>query len=301
MQSSFSPAIDQHFGCHLSWAQKPKELLEFTHKPESSLLLSHPDPRGWAPLHYAVASEEVTSMLLDSEGVDENIRDDDLNTPLHHACGIANVAAAEALVNHGAAINVQNAEGKTPLALAICQHSVKLVVLLLTHGADPNLCGLEGETALHIAVASKNITIVNTLLAHGAHVNAADEVGDTPLHWAVREGDVAIVATLLKQPTIVKDAVNEDEETPLHLAASFGDISIAELLLSSGMNSEMVNSSGLKAAEEAALNGFTGLSQLLSKGSSPTSFEDYSESRSSPSKEVRAFGTSPYATPMFAM
>lgn len=308
MKSAY-PSADVFAACRLAWAKDTKGLLELTEDKRSKDLLSTRDVHGFAPIHYATGSAEVTSMLLDSEGVDENCRDDeDLETPLHHAARLGNKEVIEILINNGAFIDVQSGLGETPLTIAVAQGFREIVSLLLESGANPNLAGLHGETALHIAAASGDEFIANLLLKYGAFVNATEDVGDAPLHWAVRESHEKVISVLLKHPEVDVNLANEDGETPLHLAASFGETSIAELLLSTGADAEIRNEAGFKAAEEAANGGYVRLAQLLQpeRHMSYETFEVKRDSLLSPSglskqDMHKGFGTSPYAQSMFAL
>jgi ankyrin repeat protein len=111
--------------------------------------------------------ERVIDLLI-AAGFDPNERDTDGFTPLHQAlspdewgAGRAgyresddiNVAAAAALIRHGASIDIvyPNFDGYGPLHVAALQCSAAGIELLLSAGADPAQRAPGGETPLDVA------------------------------------------------------------------------------------------------------------------------------------------------------
>ncbi|KAJ8676369.1 hypothetical protein QAD02_012156 [Eretmocerus hayati] len=96
----------------------------------------------------------VMNMLL-KYGADATIKDDYLNTPLHHMIGSIETECVDILISHGVDVNSRNAENETAL-LSICRnHNMycerqlrEKMVSLLNHGTDINLEDEKGITPL---------------------------------------------------------------------------------------------------------------------------------------------------------
>ncbi|KAJ8673874.1 hypothetical protein QAD02_005136 [Eretmocerus hayati] len=121
------------------------------------------------PLHVAAKTQggsklQVMNMLLEY-GADATIRDDHLNTPLHHMIGYIETECIDLLVSHGVDVNSRDVGNETAL-LAICKNSFwfmeeglsEKIVSLLNHGADVNLENEEGVTPLSYAGNLINVT-----------------------------------------------------------------------------------------------------------------------------------------------
>ncbi|PGH35382.1 hypothetical protein GX50_01720 [[Emmonsia] crescens] len=138
--------------------------------------------------------------LLIERGADIEAQTEVGFTPLHFATKLAQVDAAEILLESGA--NIEAADGGihdfpswTPLRYAIHAHvakdcqltrsrSIALVNLLVKAGANVNAKGGDGLTPLHHAALYGIIDIVHTLVRFGADVEARDHQGTTPLQYA---------------------------------------------------------------------------------------------------------------------
>jgi ankyrin repeat protein len=113
----------------------------------TSLLLEHAnrpnilarDPNGWTVLHHALFRPGGENMIgpLIRAGADVNAitTDDHKMSPLHFAARENNVAAAETLLNNGAAIDTPDNASKTPLWLAVDGKKYEMCSLLLQRRA----------------------------------------------------------------------------------------------------------------------------------------------------------------------
>ena len=140
-----------------------------------ALLAAGADPRAGNALASACFSysndrdpgiERVIDLLI-AAGFDANEHDADGYTPLHQALSPdaygdgyqesddINVAAAAALIRHGASVDIvyPNFGGYGPLHVAALQRSAPAIDMLLAAGADPNQRNPAGETPLDVARA----------------------------------------------------------------------------------------------------------------------------------------------------
>ena len=156
-------------------------------------------------------------------GADPHARDDDGNTPLHHAAREESVANVVLLLQHGVEVEIRNGDGRTPLHFAASSENPAVATALLEAGADvnardddpepptlePSIVRLQDlglldrqpettRTALHYAASNANPAVAAALLEAGASVNPSDADGRTPLHHAVANENGPVVMILLE-------------------------------------------------------------------------------------------------------
>jgi len=78
----------------------------------------------------------LRKLLLDSEGLKINARDEGGNTALHYASANGDYSLAEELVSRNADVNILNSTGFNPIHLAALQDNVKLTLLFVKNGAQ---------------------------------------------------------------------------------------------------------------------------------------------------------------------
>ena len=94
----------------------------------------------------------VAEYLLDA-GADHSLTDKRGFAPLHVAVARNDVRVAQCLLDHGAAINVRTqSEGKTPLMIAAAAGFAEMVEMLLSRGADPSIVDSAGKSPLERSV-----------------------------------------------------------------------------------------------------------------------------------------------------
>ncbi|OTB00298.1 hypothetical protein M426DRAFT_26733 [Hypoxylon sp. CI-4A] len=173
-------------------------------------------------------------------------------TPLHWACNIGSVPAAEALLNLGAHIDAADApedvRSHTPLALAMYRADPTMVSLLADHGADPNLADTKGFTPLHMLagdalLVNRNINFskpffrwcshgsyernmeetrkcLTLIRDHGADLDSRCKEDRTALIDAIVSHDAAAVLALLEagaDANITSSTYFINGRLPLHL------------------------------------------------------------------------------------
>ncbi len=100
---------------------------------------------GLYPLHYAAArgASGVVKLLLAQQGAAADVRDQDDNTPLHHAACGGHEATAVLLLDKGAAVDARCESGTAPLREAAVHGHAGVARLLLQQGAAVELRGRE--------------------------------------------------------------------------------------------------------------------------------------------------------------
>ena len=129
-------------------------------------------------------------------GVDVNLRDSGLETPLLLASYMGRRDVVQCLLEHGADMDLRDQFQYTPLILAVLLFGrVDIVRLLLEHNAEVNAQDKVGRTVLHHTISASHgsgadrFQIVQLLLKHGANVNVRDHGLQTPLHLASLKPD----------------------------------------------------------------------------------------------------------------
>ena len=197
------------------------------------------------PVFARMATTGTVAGCIES-GADPHARDDDGNTPLHHAAREESAANVVLLLRHGVEVEIRNGDGRTPLHFAASSENPAVATALLEAGADvnardddpepptlePSIVRLQDlglldrqpettRTALHYSASNANPTVTAALLEAGASLNPSDADGRTPLHHAVANENGAVVVMLLEAGAAV-DARDNRGATPLLLLA--GDV-----------------------------------------------------------------------------
>ena len=168
-------------------------------------------------------------MTLLANGADPRDRDQDGNTPLHHAARSSDPGVAALLRDAAAELEAVNEEGLTPLGVACEAGNWRLARFLIERGARPEI---EGATPALLAAAGSD------------------------------EDDSAGVQLLLKHKAKV-DARDARGRSALHEAAIAGNIEVARVLLDRGADADAVDAEGLRAVDHAARAGRWPLVALL--------------------------------------
>lgn len=202
------------------------------------------------PFHRLAKEGNVQAMqeMLESQSVDINGADDNLETPLFLASWAGHSAAVELLLQNGANVETEASPnfGFTTLIAAVQYGHTDVARLLLEHGADANRENTRtGATPLMIACYFNYIDIVRLLLDHGADVEkpgiwTGERAGETPLITAVVYGSLDTVKLLLERGAIV-DRPNDrplgtNSSTPLFWAVKTEELERVKLLLEHGAN-----------------------------------------------------------------
>ena len=177
-------------------------------------------------------------------------------TPLHRMTLQNNVEMVKLLINAGANVNARDRSDETPLFwLSRGNRATEICKLLIASGADVNAReNIGGDTVLHDAVLDTSKEVVELLINNGANLDARDKAGRTPLHEFASAGgsSKAIYKTLSGQVV-----VREYEFLPKP------NLQILELLIDSGADTSLKDSSGETPLNIAIRKGHKGARNLL--------------------------------------
>jgi hypothetical protein len=181
-----------------------RDLLEFYKQTKSDI--NQQDKTGCSALHLAASycDDQILMILLNYDGIDVNLANGDLNTPLHYFCLKFKSPNCQEpfqlFLKRGVDVNTQNKFRETPLHKSIFNNSVRLLMvnLLLEAGADVNLLSTRGESCLHFAVHLGREDLVSVLIKAGADITIRGSEGKSAYELAMQTNN-ANVTNILHQ------------------------------------------------------------------------------------------------------
>lgn len=204
----------------------------------------------YGPLFEAIKSNnfDVVAALLDRRP-DLDVRDCDLDAPLHIAVIWRRDRMLDLLIERGACVNVVNRNGYTPLHYAAGDSEI-MVQILLRKGAVVDARNNGGQTPLHRAAMDGQEQIVEMLLRGGANIEAETKLRNRPLRVATTHLMIGAVEMLLRHGAD-PDARGMDSETPLHIASRLDSLPIVNILLDHGADTSIKSDDGKTPADVA--------------------------------------------------
>ncbi|XP_072542528.1 ankyrin repeat and SOCS box protein 11 [Salminus brasiliensis] len=127
---------------------------------------------------------------------------------------------------------------RTPLHDAALQGRLLPLKRLLSQGLHVDVVTLNGFTPLHEACLGGHLACAKLLLEHGANASTVSADGTTPLLNACYSGNPALLSVLLMHSSAHHPA--HLLNSPIHEAAKKNHTECVELLLSHGVNANMM-------------------------------------------------------------
>lgn len=184
----------------------------------------------------AKTQDSAAVRQLIQQKVDVNARAGDGSTALLWAAHWNDIESAELLLKADADANAVNDFKMTPLSQACTNASAELVYLLLKSGANVNAPIATGETPLMTCARTGNVEAVRWLVEFGAQVNAKEPAqNQTAIMWAATEKHADVVKELIAARADLTGTTKQGF-TPIHFAARVGDIESLKLLMTAGIN-----------------------------------------------------------------
>jgi len=198
--------------------------------------------------------------LLNLEGLELNLLDEDGNSIMHHVEVLKDDGIATKLLIAGAEPTLKNNSGESFLLTTALRgkNGEDLIDIALENGADVNCLTANGNTILMELIAlSSNLTIKDKdkresllktsrkMLQHGGNINAIEQNNESGLFNAIRLCDYELTSFLLSggiDPNIISD----NKETVLNLIIYEGikELDIISLLIDYGANPNIRNKDG---------------------------------------------------------
>jgi len=153
-----------------------KEIIHFYQV--NKMDINEQDKNGYTPLHVAASNcdDQILVLLLNYDGINVNIVNEDKNSPLHYFCQKFKSPNCQEpfqlFLKKGVNVTAQNKNGETPLHKSIMNSSVRLLMvnLLLEAGGEVNVLNYRGESPLHFAVYLGREDLVSVLVKAGADI-----------------------------------------------------------------------------------------------------------------------------------
>lgn len=143
---------------------------------------------------------EIMQLLLNQPFADQVItsQNESMDTPLHIAARLGNVAAGEMLLQRRPALlEVENVRRDRPIHLAAKNGHAAFIDLLVKFCASVEARNAKRWTALDFAAEAGHLEAVQCLLRVRAPVDPMDANKTTPLHLAAANGHTEVVTLLL--------------------------------------------------------------------------------------------------------
>ena len=207
-------------------------------------------------------------LLLNSPGIDLDLKDTAGGTALHCACGNGRQDAVRMLLMAGAKLMVWDNEHQNPFHQAarsdeganILEEMISLVEKKGGIVENWKLVDMlndqdnQGQSVLHLAVDLSHYGVCASVVEKGGKVNLCSRNFSTPLHLAATTGNLEIVKLLVSHGADL-EAQNIMQETPLHKAANFNRVGVIEYLLEMGCDIDVDDQDNTTPLMMAAYNG----------------------------------------------
>jgi ankyrin repeat protein len=246
------------------------------HAAVKSLLARHANPNAPLPdkstvLVWAVdrQDEEMVRLLL-AAGARPNTADIQGATPLIMACELGNPQIVIDLLKSGANAKAARPDGIPALALCSGTSTPAALTAMMAKGASVNAADPQGITPLMWAAAKGNADNVAFLAHHGANVNAVADKGFTALFFALRSKEARSPVILLQAGADARAVLPADGTSIAAAAVLENNEAFARMVVAQGIDLNQRDQQGRQLIHVAAASGDAELvTLLLSKGVDP--------------------------------
>jgi ankyrin repeat protein len=172
-------------------------------------------------LHVATLESQIEIMqCLIGKGINVNVSDNLLKTPLHSAAITGNQDAVLCLLGNKAKPNIKDIYGYSPLFLALKKHHWNLADSLVLFGADINFKKSNGMTILHEALATGDEKMLDWVLKQKkVKFNLKDQNGLTPLLISFKKSNLEMLIKLVSIKEVDLLSVDDHQRSMLHYIA----------------------------------------------------------------------------------
>lgn len=181
---------------------------------------------------------------METENINVNATNNDIETPLHLAVQAENVSMVKLLLEtKGINVNAVNQEKNTVLHLAVESNNLKILKILMdSKNINANAQNKSSYCPLYLAIKSENLNVVQLLLKYEDVVVENCYYKFHLINLAVNIGNADILKLLLKTlKSTDLDEKNYNGLTLLHLAAKSGDVKILKILLKAGADLDVTD------------------------------------------------------------
>ena len=210
---------------------------------------------------------DTVSVLINNEGLDVNMRNENHNTALMGAAITGHFKIVEFLIHKGAKLDLQNLKGVTALMLAIHTNHKKIFRFLMESGANPNLSDKDGVTPLFLLSQKGYLEDIKFLVEHNNRVDIDAQMnngGLSALMVAVDNEHTRVVKYLIESEANM-DLQNEGGITALMRAVIRGDEEMVSILVDAGADvMNMQSKENLSALDYATFKENLEIMEILS-------------------------------------
>jgi ankyrin repeat protein len=171
--------------------------------------------------------------------------DDSSFSVLHHAAFRGNIPICEVLLEAGADVYATDKFGKSPLHFAIQRGFDDLAHFLLSKSHPLDYQRVAKMSLMQMAATVGRSGVIRALSVRGANVNDRNEIDETPLHMATKGNKLDAMKVLLQLGASVNARVKQVGHTPMHYACMYGYKEATLLLLESGGDAHLPNTTVL--------------------------------------------------------
>ncbi|KAB8254118.1 ankyrin repeat-containing domain protein [Aspergillus pseudonomiae] len=253
---------------------------------ENRVLVNCPDVvSGWTPLAVAVLNghRDVVQCFLSDDRADVNTVDKHSRTPLFHAVQYDRSCIMEMLLTDTRTdVTHRDSRGCTPL-LDAAQRGFysSMNILLKRPDIEVNVYDSFSLSPLWYAVGFRSVDTAQQLLDRGATAHIMNGSHSSPLQRAISLEHMAMIRMFLQHPGLrpspgASDVGSRLGPNPLFTAVLVGRSDILELLLSSGLDTNVQDEEGkTPLALAASIGHYEDVKQLLHHQNTNPSIPDY--------------------------